>query len=119
MSHRGVLVGFTAVVIVALFAVGAAQVRVPGAQYDSDFPNEKPGPAPRRDIAGIWEPARGPSDAIQATGARNMPDTGRPELRAQALPARKHDAQRSLLNRASTLLTYSRVSPYSAAWPRM
>ena len=79
MSHRAAVVGFTAFAIAAWFAVGVAQVRVPGAQYDSDFPNEKPGPAPRRDIAGIWEPARGPSDAIQATGARNMPDTGRPE----------------------------------------
>lgn len=64
-----------------LACTGAAwsQVRVPGARYDADVPNEKPSPAPKRDLSGIWEPARGPSDAIQADGAKNMPDTGRPE----------------------------------------
>src|ERR1700752_2024376 len=53
--------------------------REPGAVYDADFPNEKPGPAPRRDLSGIWEPARGPGDAIGAQGAKSYPDTGRPE----------------------------------------
>jgi hypothetical protein len=60
---------------------------VPGAEYDPDFPNEKPGPAPRRDLTGIWEPARGPGDAIQATGAKNHPDTGRPEHALPFTPA--------------------------------
>jgi hypothetical protein len=39
---------------------------------------EKPGPAPRRDISGTWEPARGPGDGIQAFGPRDMPSDGAP-----------------------------------------
>ncbi len=37
---------------------------------DALKPGEKPGPAPRHDISGIWEPARGPGDGIQANGPR-------------------------------------------------
>jgi hypothetical protein len=40
---------------------------------------EKPGPAPRHDISGVWEPARGPGDGIQANGPRDMPYDGKPE----------------------------------------
>ncbi len=36
-------------------------------------------PAPRRDISGIWTPARGPGDGIGTRGARDVPDDGRPE----------------------------------------
>ena len=80
MSRRVVLAGLTAAGVLCFSVVTFNQAsRVPGAQYDSDFPNEKPEPAPRRDLSGIWEPARGPGDAIQATGAKNMPDSGRPE----------------------------------------
>ncbi len=80
MSRRLVLAGLTAAGVLCLSVVTFNQAtRVPGAEYDSDFPNEKPGPAPRRDLSGIWEPARGPGDAIQANGAKNRPDTGRPE----------------------------------------
>jgi len=42
-------------------------------------PGEKPGPAPRHDISGVWEPARGPGDGIQANGPRDMPYDGKPE----------------------------------------
>ena len=35
------------------------EVRQPGAVYDFDRPGEKPEPAPRRDISGIWIPAEG------------------------------------------------------------
>jgi hypothetical protein len=42
-------------------------------------PGEKPGPAPRHDVSGIWEPARGPGDGIQANGPRDMPYDGKPE----------------------------------------
>jgi hypothetical protein len=41
-------------------------------------PGEKPGPAPRHDISGTWEPARGPGDGIQAFGPRDMPSDGAP-----------------------------------------
>jgi hypothetical protein len=38
-----------------------------------------PVPAPRHDISGTWEPANGPSDGIQATGVKAMPNDGKPE----------------------------------------
>ena len=53
--------------------------RQPGAVYDFDKKGEKPAPAPKRDISGIWEPARGPGDGIRATGAGDMPSDGKPE----------------------------------------
>lgn len=46
---------------------------------DSLKPGEQPGPAPRHDISGIWEPARGPGDGIQANGPHDMPYDGKPE----------------------------------------
>ena len=40
---------------------------------------QKAGPAPKHDISGIWEPARGPGDGIQANGPHDMPYDGKPE----------------------------------------
>jgi hypothetical protein len=40
---------------------------------------QKPAPARRHDISGIWEPANGPGEGIQADGAKNMPYDGKPE----------------------------------------
>ena len=63
--------------------VGHAQARLPGARYDGDVKGEKPGPAPRRDLSGIWEPASGAGGGIQGKGAQAMdscrkdPKTGR------------------------------------------
>ena len=60
-----------------------AQARLPGARYDGDVKGEKPGPAPRRDLSGIWEPASGAGGGIQGKGAQAMdscrkdPKTGR------------------------------------------
>ena len=51
----------------------------PGAVYDSDVPNEKPGPAPRRDLSGIWEPAHSLADDVGADGAKAAPADGKPE----------------------------------------
>lgn len=45
---------------------------------DALKPGEKPGPAPRHDISGTWEPSRGPGDGIQAFGPRDMPSDGAP-----------------------------------------
>lgn len=51
-------------------AVARAQMsRQPGAVYDFDRTGEKPGPPPKRDLTGIWEPAQGPGAAIQGKGA--------------------------------------------------
>jgi hypothetical protein len=53
--------------------------RQPGAVYDADKKGETPMPAPRRDISGIWEPAKTASDGVQATGPKAMPSDGKPE----------------------------------------
>jgi len=76
-----VVVGVIALVAVPLVAFGQNDVvvRQPGAVYDFDFKNEKPAPAPRRDISGIWEPAAGPGAGINGNGAQQMPSDGKPE----------------------------------------
>ncbi len=71
-------------VIAALFvlprvAFGQGEVRQPGAKYDFDFKGEKPAPAPRRDISGVWEPAAGAGAGVNANGAQLMPSDGKPE----------------------------------------
>ncbi len=38
-----------------------------------------PAPAPRHDISGIWDPANGRGDGIMGTGAKAMPEDGKPE----------------------------------------
>src|ERR1044071_7328613 len=60
-------------------ALGQGEVRQPGAVYDFDFKGEKPAPAPRRDISGVWEPAANASAGINANGAQQMPSDGKPE----------------------------------------
>ena len=50
-----------------------------GRPVTNPFQSQKPGPAPRHDISGTWEPARGPGDGIMATGPRDMPYDGKPE----------------------------------------
>jgi len=37
------------------------------------------GPAPKHDISGTWEPAKGPGDGIQANGVKAMPNDGKPD----------------------------------------
>ena len=61
--------------------------RVPGAIYDFDVKDQKPAPAPSHDISGVWEPAKGPGDAIQANGAKAMPSDGKPEHDLRFTPA--------------------------------
>jgi hypothetical protein len=76
-----IVVGVIALAAVPLVAFGQNDVvvRQPGAVYDFDFKNEKPAPAPRRDISGIWEPAAGPGAGINGNGAQQMPSDGKPE----------------------------------------
>ena len=76
-----VVVGVIALAAVPLVAFGQNDVvvRQPGALYDFDFKNDKPAPAPRRDISGIWEPAAGPGAGINGNGAQQMPSDGKPE----------------------------------------
>ena len=61
--------------------------RQPGAVYDFDVKGQKPAPAPPHDISGIWEPAKGPGDGIQANGAKAMPSDARPEHDLHFTPA--------------------------------
>lgn len=49
-----------------------AQNEQPGAVYDRDRRGEKPSPAPKHDISGTWEPARGASAGVQGKGAQAM-----------------------------------------------
>lgn len=63
------------------------EVRQPGAVYDADVKDQKPVPAPKRDISGVWEPAKGPTDSIQATGAKARPSDGKPEHALPFTPA--------------------------------
>lgn len=80
MSRRVIVAGAASAALLAFAPVAFNQVvRQPGAVYDFDRPNEKPVPAPRRDLSGIWEPALGPGDAIQANGAKAIPSDGKPE----------------------------------------
>src|SRR5579871_5789116 len=57
----------------------AQDIRQPGAVYDFDVKDKKSGPPPAHDISGVWEPAKGAGDAIQANGAKAMPSDGKPE----------------------------------------
>ena len=68
-----------AVFVLPRVAFGQGEVRQPGAKYDFDFKGEKPAPAPRRDISGVWEPAANASAGISANGAQQMPSDGKPE----------------------------------------
>jgi hypothetical protein len=88
MSRRIIVSGLASAAVVAFSSIAFNQtVRQPGAVYDFDRPNERPQPAPRRDLSGIWEPANGPGDAIQANGAKTMPSDGRPEHELPFTPA--------------------------------
>src|SRR5258708_22333044 len=44
-------------------------------QQSGALENQKPAPAPRHDISGIWDPG---NDGIQPLGPRAMPDDGSP-----------------------------------------
>ena len=80
MSRRLVLAGLTAAGVFCFSVVTFNQaVRVPGAQVRFRLSQREARTGAAPGSVGIWEPARNPGDAIQATGAKNMPDTGRPE----------------------------------------
>jgi hypothetical protein len=65
----------SAITLTALFSLAPlmhSQARQPGAVYDFDRKDENPAPAPKHDISGIWEPAKGPGAAISGKGAPAM-----------------------------------------------
>ena len=79
MTKRLTVCAVGVVVTLSFLSMAYSQVRQPGAVYDSDRKGEPPGPAPRRDISGVWEPAESPSSGIQADGALLKPSRGRPQ----------------------------------------
>src|ERR1700757_392926 len=85
------VVSTSALIAVLTFSILAhaqqQEVRQPGAVYDADVKGQKSAPAAKRDISGIWEPAKGPGDAIQANGAKAMPSDGKPEHELPFTPA--------------------------------
>ena len=75
MKH--VAAGTMALVALMVPAPAGAQTAPPREPRAANAPAAAP--APRRDLSGIWEPARSPGDGIQAVGAKNMPSDGKPE----------------------------------------
>ena len=70
-----------ALIAVSMFSpLAHAQARLPGAVYDFDKKGEKPGPAPRRDLSGIWEPAKSAAGGIQGKGAMAMESCARDKI---------------------------------------
>jgi hypothetical protein len=72
MPKRFLISTITLIALLHFSAWMRAQARQPGAVYDFDRKDEKPGPAPRHDLSGIWEPAKGPGTAIAGKGAMAM-----------------------------------------------
>jgi hypothetical protein len=80
MPSRLVVVIVAGLIIPSLLLpLAYSQTRQPGAVYDFDRKGENPGPAPRRDLSGIWVPAAGSQVGIQADGAQLKPSRGRPQ----------------------------------------
>jgi hypothetical protein len=77
MPKRFVIPAIAVIAILVFSPLARAQQgliggRVPGAVYDVDKRGEKSGPAPRRSLAGIWEPAQGQGAGIAGKGALAM-----------------------------------------------
>lgn len=72
MVKLGLLLAIALATVLVFSPSGHAQARQPGAVYDSDRKGQTPGPAPRHDISGTWEPASGPGGGIQGKGALSM-----------------------------------------------
>src|SRR5690242_21647938 len=49
-----------------------------GKPIPAESKNQKPAPAPRRDMSGTWDPANGPDDGGQFLGAKALPVDGKP-----------------------------------------
>jgi hypothetical protein len=79
MGQRLVVSAIAVVSTLVCLPLAFSQARQPGAIYDFDRKGETPGPAPRRDISGIWVPAAGANAGIQADGAQLKPSRGRPQ----------------------------------------
>ena len=59
MAKRLVVSAVALVTLLVVVSLAYSQARQPWAIYDFDRKGETPGPAPKRDISGIWVPAAG------------------------------------------------------------
>ena len=65
------------------------------------------GPAPARNIAGMWEPADGPGAGIQANGPSSMPSDGKSEPPYTAEGKRVYDSHKALYGYRAVLPSLS------------
>jgi hypothetical protein len=70
-----------------------------------------PAPAPRHDMSGTWEPARGPGAGIQANGPASMPSDGVHEPPYSAPGKQSYDSHKALFG-------YRNVAPSLSNDPR-
>jgi hypothetical protein len=105
MRHRFALLGVLA--LACLWFASAAQAQ--GGDPKKVLITGKEAPAPKHDISGIWGPARGPGDGIQANGVWSYPDDGKPEhtppYSAEGLKAL--DAHKPLFGKRAVLSSLS------------
>ena len=66
-----------------------------------------PGPAPARNIAGMWEPADGPGAGIQANGPSSMPSDGKSEPPYTAAGKAAYDSHQALYGYRAVLPSMS------------
>ncbi len=72
-----VLMAMIAALTVLVFSPDTHAQR--GQQQAAADDSPTPGPAPRRDLSGMWTPASRPGAGIQAFGVQAMPNDGKPE----------------------------------------
>ena len=65
------------------------------------------GPAPRRNLEGMWEPAQGPGAGIQANGPVSMPSDGKSEPPYTAEGKRVYDSHKALYGYRAVLPSLS------------
>jgi hypothetical protein len=106
MRDRFVPLGALALACLSAGFVQAAQAQQTGASKDQKTASA---PAPRHDLSGIWGPARGPGDGIQANGVWSMVDDGKPEHTPpfSALGLKTLEAHKPLFGRRAVLSSFS------------
>ena len=106
MRDRFVPLGVLALASLSVGFTQAARAQQAGASKDQKTASA---PAPRHDLSGIWGPARGPGDGIQANGVWSMIDDGKPEHTPpfSALGLKTLEAHKPLFGRRAVLSSFS------------
>jgi hypothetical protein len=81
MAKRHIVLTIVAFSVLIPSGLARAQEgrRWPGAVYDSDSKGKPSGPPPKRDLTGVWEPAKDAGAGVSFDGAREFPVDGNPE----------------------------------------